>query len=154
MALASRPRLRIADEPTTALDVTMQAQILALIKDLQGEFGMAVLMITHDLGVIAESCHRVSVMYWGRIVESTTVEKLFANPRHPYTQGLLKSIPVIGRTEHLVPIEGSVPDPFELPSGCTFAPRCPHATDQCREAPELREVATGHQISCWLDIEE
>ena len=154
MALATRPRLLIADEPTTALDVTMQAQILALIKDLQGEFGMAVLMITHDLGVIAESCHRVSVMYWGRIVESTTVEKLFANPRHPYTQALLESIPRMEkRSGRLKVIRGSVPEPFAKVPGCPFHARCSQAIQgRCDtgDPPELKEVENGHWAACRL----
>ena len=154
MALSCNPSLLIADEPTTALDVTVQAQILDLMEQLQENIGMSIMLITHDLGVVARMADHVAVMYLGKVVEYGDVRTIFKNARHPYTQGLLKSIPVIGRKEHLVPIEGSVPDPFELPSGCTFAPRCPHATDQCREAPELREVAAGHQISCWLDIEE
>ena len=154
MALATRPRMLIADEPTTALDVTMQAQILALMKDLQAEFGMAILMITHDLGVIAESCQRVSVMYWGKIVESTTVKELFAEPLHPYTQALLESIPRMEkRAGKLKMIRGSVPEPFARVSGCPFHARCDHAMKgKCDvgEPPELREVEPNHWAACWL----
>ena len=154
MALSCNPGLLIADEPTTALDVTVQAQILDLMELLQEDIGMSIMLITHDLGVVARMADHVAVMYLGKVVEYGDVRTIFHRPRHPYTQGLLKSIPVIGRKEQLVPIEGSVPDPFELPSGCTFSPRCPHATDQCREEPSLRDVSPGHQVSCWLDIEE
>jgi peptide/nickel transport system ATP-binding protein len=154
MALATRPRMLIADEPTTALDVTMQAQILALMKDLQAEFGMAILMITHDLGVIAESCHRVSVMYWGKIVESTTVKELFAKPLHPYTQALLESIPRMEKREgKLKMIRGSVPEPFAKVSGCPFHARCDHAIKgKCDfgAPPELKEVDPNHWAACWL----
>ncbi len=153
MALSCNPSLLIADEPTTALDVTVQAQILDLMEQLQSDIGMSIMLITHDLGVVARMADHVAVMYLGKVVEYSDVRTIFKQPRHPYTQGLLKSIPVIGRKEQLVPIEGSVPDPFELPTGCTFAPRCPHATDQCREAPTLREVSAGHQVSCWLEVE-
>ena len=154
MALSCNPKLIIADEPTTALDVTMQAQILALMKDLQAEFGMAILMITHDLGVIAESCQRVSVMYWGKIVESTTVKELFAEPLHPYTQALLESIPRMEkRAGKLKMIRGSVPEPFARVSGCPFHARCDHAMKgKCDvgEPPELREVEPNHWAACWL----
>ena len=153
MALSCNPGLLIADEPTTALDVTVQAQILDLMEQLQKDIGMSIMLITHDLGVVARMADHVAVMYLGKVVEYSDVRTIYKNPRHPYTQGLLKSIPVIGRKEPLIPIEGSVPDPFELPTGCAFAPRCPHAIDQCREAPTLREVSAGHQVSCWLDIE-
>jgi len=132
IALACRPNLLIADEPTTALDVTIQAQILDLIDDLQAEFGMSVLMITHDLGVVAETCDRVAVMYAGEIVEEGPVEEIFANPSHPYTYTLLESIPTEEK-ERLTPIEGNVPDLINMPDGCHFAPRCPWAEPQCRE---------------------
>ena len=135
MALASNPELLIADEPTTALDVTIQAQILKLIKTLQIETNTAMIMITHDLGVIAETCDDVAVMYCGKIVEYTDVVTLFKNPLHPYTKGLLASLPTHEvKKEKLEIIEGHVPSPYELPSGCAFAPRCPYVTDQCHEA--------------------
>jgi oligopeptide/dipeptide ABC transporter ATP-binding protein len=151
MALACNPSLLIADEPTTALDVTVQAQILDLMRRLQAEGRMSVLLITHDLGVIARMADRVAVMYLGKVVETTDTRTLFRTPRHPYTQGLLRSIPRIGRRARLTPIEGAVPDPFEVPAGCPFAPRCPHAMAKCEEAPQLTEVASGHRVSCWLE---
>jgi peptide/nickel transport system ATP-binding protein len=158
MALVARPRLLIADEPTTALDVTLQAQILELMKDLQGEFGMTILMITHDLGVIAETCDRVAVMYWGRIVESTTVKRLFANPQHPYTQALMESIPRMERREgKLKSIRGSVPEPFARVPGCPFHPRCEHAiAGRCDqgEPPPLLDIEPDHRAACWLHHEE
>jgi oligopeptide/dipeptide ABC transporter ATP-binding protein len=151
MALACNPKLLIADEPTTALDVTIQAQILELIAELQRETGMAVLLITHDLGVVAETAHRVAVMYAGRIVEQADVLGLFERPRHPYTAGLLRSRPRLdvagGR---LVPIEGSVPDAFHQPPGCAFHPRCPLAEERCRrEDPPLADEA-AHRFACWV----
>ncbi|MCL1990350.1 MAG: ABC transporter ATP-binding protein [Defluviitaleaceae bacterium] len=141
MALASNPELLIADEPTTALDVTIQAQILKLIKALQSETQTAMIMITHDLGVIAETCDDVAVMYCGKIVEYTDVVTLFKNPLHPYTKGLLASLPTHDvKKEKLEIIEGHVPSPYELPSGCAFAPRCPYVTDACaKEMPPLIE---------------
>jgi len=141
MALASNPELLIADEPTTALDVTIQAQILKLIKTLQTETNTAMIMITHDLGVIAETCDDVAVMYCGKIVEYTDVVTLFKNPLHPYTKGLLASLPTHEeKKEKLEIIEGHVPSPYELPSGCAFAPRCPYATDLCHEQmPALKD---------------
>jgi oligopeptide/dipeptide ABC transporter ATP-binding protein len=151
MALACHPKLLIADEPTTALDVTIQAQILELIAKLQREEGMAVLLITHDLGVVAETARRVAVMYAGRIVEQADVMSLFERPRHPYTAGLLRSRPRLD-TPHgrLVPIEGSVPDAQHQPPGCPFHPRCPHAEERCRrEDPPL--VGEGdHRFACWV----
>lgn len=154
MALSCNPKLLIADEPTTALDVTVQAQILALMRELQEEFGMAIMMITHNLGVVAEMADNVVVMYLGRIVESTTVDGLFYEPLHPYTQALLRSIPVLGRRkkEKLESIEGMVPDAYNIPPGCSFHPRCayfkPGVCD--REVPELIEVSPGHKVSCFL----
>jgi len=153
MALSCNPSLLIADEPTTALDVTVQAQILDLMVSLQDEIGMSILLITHDLGVVAWMADNVAVMYLGKVVEYADVRTIFKNPKHPYTKGLLNSIPKIGQKEALVPIEGSVPDPFERPVGCSFAPRCPHATDQCKQEPELLEIEAGHQVSCWLEVE-
>ena len=148
MALACNPELLIADEPTTALDVTIQAQILELIKELQDELGMSVVMITHDLGVVAETCDYVAVMYCGKVVEYADVRTLFNNPRHPYTVGLLKSLPRSDvDQEELIPIKGMVPAPSEMPVGCRFAPRCPFATDLCHEKlPSLDDIGDGEQI--------
>jgi peptide/nickel transport system ATP-binding protein len=150
LALVNRPALLIADEPTTALDVTIQAQILELIRTLQAETGTAVLLITHDLGVIAETAQEVAVMYAGRIVEEAPVEALFADPEHPYTIGLLGAIPRIGRrVERLAVIPGSVPPPSAWGPGCRFADRCPLAVARCRqERPGLREFAPGHRVAC------
>ena len=155
MALSCNPALLIADEPTTALDVTIQAQILELMKSLQEEFGMAILMITHNLGVIAEMSDRVAVMYMGKIVESGDARTIFHRPLHPYTVGLMRSIPHLGRRvkARLTPIPGSVPDPYSVPSGCAFLPRCPvPKTDACRHAEEtpLVEVEPGHYVRCPL----
>ena len=155
MALSCTPGLLIADEPTTALDVTIQAQILELLEQLQEEFGMAVLMITHDLGVIAEVADRIAVMYAGKIVESGTVEDIFANPRHPYTVGLLKSIPSIDETrDRLEVIQGTVPDATRFPDGCRFAPRCAKAEPVCRhQEPDLLQIETedrAHLAACWF----
>ena len=151
MALSCNPSLLIADEPTTALDVTVQAQILDLMRHLQSDIGMAIMLITHDLGVVASMADYVAVMYLGKIVEYSDTRTVFKNPRHPYTRGLLNSIPQVGQKRRLVPIEGTIPDPFEIPHGCAFAPRCPHAMDQCREEPQLLEIESGHQVSCWLE---
>ena len=150
MALACRPKLLIADEPTTALDVTVQAQILALLKDLQAETGMSIVLITHDLGVIAEMADEVAVMYAGRIAERGTAAELFASPQHPYTLGLLGSVPRLDESrDELLAIEGAVPPPFALPKGCRFEPRCPFAIAACRNAPPpLEEVAPGHYAAC------
>ncbi len=154
IALACRPDLLIADEPTTALDVTIQAQILELINDLQVDFGMSVLMITHDLGVVAETCDRVAVMYAGEIVEEGPVDEIFHNPSHPYTYTLLESLPTEDK-ERLTPIEGSVPDLIDLPAGCHFAPRCPWAEDECTEGeiPYLQHGPDGtdHRAKCILE---
>jgi peptide/nickel transport system ATP-binding protein len=158
MALACNPKVLIADEPTTALDVTIQAQILELIVELQREFSAAVILITHDLGVVAETAHRVIVMYAGRKVEEATVGELFARPLHPYTVGLMNSIPRLdlmrGQTdrsqERLQEIPGIVPPLFDLPSGCAFAPRCSRADDKCRsERPAYEEKQPGHWAACW-----
>jgi oligopeptide/dipeptide ABC transporter ATP-binding protein len=151
MALACNPRLLIADEPTTALDVTIQAQILELIASLQHELGMAVLLITHDLGVVAETAHRVAVMYAGRVVEESSVGDLFERPRHPYTAGLLRSRPRldVGRGR-LVPIEGSVPDALHVPPGCAFHPRCPLAITRCKSEDPPLEGPAGHRFACWV----
>ncbi|MFI1682144.1 MULTISPECIES: ABC transporter ATP-binding protein [unclassified Streptomyces] len=161
MALVNNPELLIADEPTTALDVTVQAQILDLIRDLQKEFGSAVIMITHDLGVVAEMADELLVMYGGRCVERGSAEKVFYEPQHPYTWGLLGSMPRIDReeTERLIPVKGSPPSLINLPSGCAFNPRCPYADipkDQITrtERPELRLVADGHYSACHMSQEE
>jgi oligopeptide/dipeptide ABC transporter ATP-binding protein len=154
MALACEPDLLIADEPTTALDVTIEAQILDLIAELNEELGMAVLLITHDLGVVAETCDRVAVMYAGRIVEYADVETLFSDPRHPYTKGLLSCVPNPAEDEQdLRPIGGEVPDLADPPVGCNFAPRCPYAIEDCHEIdPRLREVDDDHYSACiWED---
>ncbi len=150
MALACSPRLLIADEPTTALDVTVQAQILDLLRDLQQETGMSVILITHDLGVVAEMANEVAVMYAGRVVERGTAKDIFEDPQHPYTIGLLGSIPRIEEDrERLLSIEGSVPPPFAFPKGCRFNPRCPFAIRACTEIdPPLRELSPGHSAAC------
>ena len=151
MALACEPVLLVADEPTTALDVTIQAQILDLLRDLQQRLGMAVLIITHDLGVIAELVDEVIVMYAGQIVESAPVQALFDDPQHPYTIGLLGSLPRLDVVrERLSTIEGSVPSPASQPAGCRFAPRCPFADAHCHaRQPPLRAMGPGHQVACW-----
>jgi len=152
MALACRPKLLIADEPTTALDVTIQAQILELMKDLRDRFGMAILLITHDLGVIADLADEVAVMYAGRVVERGPAEAIFSSPQHPYTEALLHSIPVLGRTqaEPLKAIRGLVPSALRWPAGCRFAPRCDYAFDRCaKEDPPLMD-AGGQSSACWL----
>lgn len=152
MALACSPEILIADEPTTALDVTIQAQILEIIKNLQKQLGMGVIMITHDLGVVAETCDQVVVMYAGNIVEHTSSKELFANPKHPYTQGLLESLPNITEdVEELKTIEGTIPSPYNLPIGCRFSSRCPHRKDICVEVnPELFDVSLDTKVRCWL----
>jgi oligopeptide/dipeptide ABC transporter ATP-binding protein len=159
MALACRPALVIADEPTTALDVTIQAQILELISELQQDMGLSMMLITHDLGVIAETCEDVMVMYAGRIVERGTVRDIFLRPRHPYTQGLLASIPRLdGKPkERLATIEGMVPALTDMPEGCRFNNRCPHRIEQCVAAsPELSAVTGAHEVSChrWQKLAE
>ena len=162
MALACNPKVLIADEPTTALDVTIQAQILDLILDLQQKLGTAVILITHDLGVVAETAHRVIVMYAGRKVEEAAVEDLFARPQHPYTHGLMASIPRLPlmrgeadtQAERLQEIPGTVPALTNLPPGCVFAPRCAHAVERCRaEYPPYEEKRPGHWAACWRSRE-
>jgi oligopeptide/dipeptide ABC transporter ATP-binding protein len=149
MALAGRPKLLVADEPTTALDVTIQAQILELMRRIQRDEGMSVLLITHDLGVIAQMCDRVAVMYAGRIVEQGSALDIFDRPTHPYTQGLLASRPRISAgSQWLKTIEGTVPGVGQLPPGCAFAPRCAMAGNDCGQVPALREAATGHHVAC------
>jgi oligopeptide/dipeptide ABC transporter ATP-binding protein len=154
MALSCEPQLLIADEPTTALDGTIQAQILDLLRRLQAEFGMSVLLITHDLGVVAEMAHRVVVMYAGKVVEAAGVIDLFERPRHPYTAGLFASLPVVGGERRpLRPIPGIVPDPRHLPSGCAFHPRCRFALERCRtDLPPLagQPGPAAHQAACWF----
>ena len=153
MALSCDPKMLIADEPTTALDVTIQAQILELVKKLGEETGTAVLIITHNLGVVARYADRVNVMYAGKIIERGTARDIYTNPRHPYTIGLLNSVPRLDepRKEQLAPIEGSPPDLIGLPIGCAFRPRCKYAIDRCAvEYPPLIEVAEGHTAACWV----
>ena len=151
MALACDPKLLIADEPTTALDVTIQAQILDLLRKLRDELGLAVILITHDLGVIADLVDEVAVMYAGKVVEHAPVRDLFAAPKHPYTQGLLRSVPSLETKEHrLRTIEGTVPPPLAMPAGCRFNPRCTLAMDKCREAePPRVETSAGAYAACW-----
>jgi len=151
MMLAGDPQLLIADEPTTALDVTIQAQILRLLLDLRDRRGMTIILISHDLGVIAETCDQVAVMYCGRIVEMGNAAEIFLRPRHPYTAGLLNSRPRIDQAiSTLYPIDGMVPSPSALPPGCAFSPRCPFATEICRrEYPPLEEKSPGHFATCW-----
>ena len=150
MAMSCEPKLLIADEPTTALDVTIQAQILALMEDIRNRRNTGILLITHDLGVVAETCSRVIVMYAGNIVEEAPVKELFANPQHPYTEGLITSVPRLGKRLHRLPsIPGSVPDLSVMPEGCRFAPRCKYAQDSCKQKlPELQTVAEGHRCAC------
>ena len=156
LALACQPKLLIADEPTTALDVTIQAQILELIKDLNQQLNMGIILITHDLGVIAQMAQTVAVMYAGRIVEYAGVEELFGDPRHPYTRGLMDSIPRMGedtsvKDRMLKAIPGVVPNLVGLPEGCTFAERCPHAMSVCRSRfPTLYVAKPHHKVACWL----
>ncbi len=151
IALACQPELLIADEPTTSLDVTIQLQFLALLKDVQRQMGLAMIVITHDFGIVARICHRVAVMYAGRIVEGADVRTLFTNPRHPYTIALLKSLPRLGaETERLFTIGGQPPDLRHLPQGCSFAPRCTRAMDICStEYPSQRDVGEHHFVSCY-----
>jgi len=154
MALSCNPQLLIADEPTTALDVTIQAQILDLLGELKAKMGMAVMLITHAMGVIAETAQRVAVMYAGKVVEEASVQELFSAPHHPYTQGLIRSIPRIDlaavHKQRLETIRGVVPSLLEPAPGCRFAPRCPHARAACRETPPLREIRPGHKVACVL----
>jgi oligopeptide/dipeptide ABC transporter ATP-binding protein len=153
MAIAAPPRLLIADEPTTSLDLTIQAQYLSLLKDLQQEHRLALIFVTHNLGIVARICDRVAVMYAGRIVEMGPVRRIFARPAHPYSRALLESIPRLGaRVARLVAVDGQPPDLARLPGGCAFAPRCPHVMDRCRvEAPPETAVEPGHVTRCWLE---
>jgi oligopeptide/dipeptide ABC transporter ATP-binding protein len=152
MALACEPKLLIADEPTTALDVTIQAQILDLLRSLQDRLRTAIILITHDLGVVAETAHRVVVMYAGRVVETAPVDAIFGDAQHPYTLGLLASVPRFDDDiERLQTIPGSVPHPAHMPAGCRFSPRCALATAKCKaDEPPLRSLAPGHEVACWL----
>ncbi len=160
MSLACRPDILIADEPSTALDVTIQAQILELMKKLQSDLGMAIIMITHDLGVVAETCDHVAVMYCGQIVEKSDIKTVFSRPRHPYTKGLLESIPSYDSTQNrakgrLPTIEGMVPSLFDLPAGCSFQDRCKFVTQDCRGGkgiPQLENLAPDHAVSCFNPI--
>jgi oligopeptide transport system ATP-binding protein len=155
MALACAPRLIIADEPTTALDVTVQAQILDLLKDLAQSSRCSLILITHDLGVVARYADRVVVMYGGRVVEQAPARELYANPRHPYTRGLMASVPRLDSdtSKRLVPIDGQPPNLASLPGGCAFAPRCKQAMERChRERPSLGEIGPQHQVACWLEV--
>lgn len=151
MALVCNPRLLIADEPTTALDVTIQAQVLEIMKDLKQELGMSILFITHDLGVVADMADRVVVMYAGVVVEEASVDEIFESPFHPYTIGLLEAMPSLeSGGKRLKTIEGTLPSPLEKPAGCRFHPRCPFATDRCRiEEPTLEKVGSNRKVACW-----
>lgn len=150
IALACNPQLLLADEPTTALDVTIQAQVLEMMRDLKKEFGTSMILITHDLGVVAETCNKVAIMYAGEIVEYGSLQHIFNEVAHPYTIGLFGSLPSLDKKEdRLKPINGLMPDPTNLPKGCKFAPRCPHATEACeKEWPKLKEIAPGHLVRC------
>lgn len=152
IALACNPELLLADEPTTALDVTIQAQVLRMIRKLQKELGTAMLLITHDLGVVAETCDKVAIMYAGEIVEYGSLQDIFEAVAHPYTKGLFDSLPSLDEeVDRLKPIAGLMPDPSNLPQGCKFHPRCPYATERCRAcAPAIREITTGHFVRCHL----
>jgi oligopeptide/dipeptide ABC transporter ATP-binding protein len=151
MALANEPSLLILDEPTTALDVTIQAQILDLIRDLRQRVNTSILLITHDIGVVAELCERVVVMYGGRVMEQGTVQQITDQPCHPYTQGLLTSIPTPEmKGRRLNTIGGAVPNPLRMPPGCPFQPRCPKAMDVCSTKPELNQIGDGREVACWL----
>ena len=151
LALACRPKLVIADEPTTALDVISQAQILELLERLRSELGLALLLISHDLGVLAQTCDRIAIMYAGRIVESGPLREVFEAAQHPYTKLLLDSLPTIGGSRELAPIEGVPPDPANLLTGCRFQPRCPYATSECEERdPPTRDVGPKHAVACHL----
>lgn len=157
MGLACNPKLIIADEPTTALDVTVQAQILELLKDLTREHNSSMILITHDLGVVARYADRINVMYAGRVVEQGTARDIFKDPRHPYTLGLMASIPRLDQKKggRLIPIHGQPPNLASLPKGCPFHPRCPYAEDRCREdRPPLTAVAGDHAMACWIDVTE
>ena len=155
MALACRPELLIADEPTTALDVTIQAQILDLMRDLQKELGTAIMFITHDLGVVSEMCDRVLVLYCGEVMEEAYVKDIFADPKHPYTEGLLSTLPEFGKYGRLPTIPGTVPPSGQFPEGCVFAPRCKYATERCHGCkPSLVDLGGGHKVRCFRYVEK
>jgi oligopeptide transport system ATP-binding protein len=157
MALACNPKLLIADEPTTALDVTIQAQIVELLKELKNKINMSIIFITHDLGVIADICDKVAVMYAGQIIETGTIDEIFYEPKHPYTWGLLKSMPKLNAADHerLIPIEGNPVDLINPPKGCAFAPRCKNCMKICLDkVPPVYNVADGHKALCWLPVKE
>jgi oligopeptide transport system ATP-binding protein len=157
MALSCNPKLLIADEPTTALDVTIQAQIIELLKELKDKINMSIIFITHDLGVIADICDKVAVMYAGNIIEAGSIDEIFYEPKHPYTWGLLKSMPKIHEDEHerLIPIEGNPVDLINPPKGCSFAPRCEHCMKICLDkVPPATETSEGHNSLCWLAVKE
>jgi len=156
MALACNPKLLIADEPTSALDVTIQAQVLDLINGLRERLGMSLLLITHDLGVVAETCDRVMIMYAGSIVESGTIRAVYKNIKHPYTKGLFGSIPRLDvESDRLEPIKGMMPDPSNLPEGCAFCERCPNAIERCKtERPKLEDIGDGHFVACFNPLKE
>ena len=156
MALSCNPQILIADEPTTALDVTIQAQIVELVKRLRDELGMAIIWITHDLGIVAGLAQRVIVMYAGFIIEEAPVKELYANPQHPYTLGLLNSLPRLDEKEHtkLVTIQGLPPMLYQEPVGCPFAPRCPYVFDRCSKNPPLIDVDVNHRVACWWNVKE
>jgi oligopeptide/dipeptide ABC transporter ATP-binding protein len=150
MGLITNPELLIADEPTTALDVTIQAQILELMQQMQKQLGFTIIIITHNMGIVADMADDIAVMYMGKIVEFGTKEDIFLRPTHPYTKALLKSVPVLGNegNDRLVPIRGNTPDPSEMPEGCAFAPRCDFAVDACAENPSYVDVGGGHRVRC------
>lgn len=154
IGLSCNPNMLIADEPTTALDVTIEAQILELMVELQEKIGMSIMFITHDLDVIGELADRVIVMYLGKVIESGSIDHILDNPKHPYTKGLIKSIPEIGREERLQPIKGSVPSMENLPEGCYFSPRCEERFDKCSEKPQMKEIEPDHFVRCWKYISE
>jgi oligopeptide/dipeptide ABC transporter ATP-binding protein len=154
-ALAGEPKLIVADEPTTNLDVTIQLQYLNLLKELQRQTGVALIFVTHDLGIVAKMCDKVAVMYAGKIVEQGSVREIYDHPEHPYTEGLLKSVPRIGSKDALYLIPGQPPDLANLPLGCPFSPRCPHVMERCTtEEPEEYTVVYGHTSRCWLPVQE
>jgi oligopeptide transport system ATP-binding protein len=157
MGMSCVPKMIIADEPTTALDVTIQAQLLELLKNLSRDFGTSLIIITHNLGVVARYADRINVMYAGRIVEKASARDLYKDPRHPYTIGLMLSVPRLDEDvkKKLIPIEGQPPDLLAIPPGCAFHPRCPYAFEKCRiETPELETIADNHEIACWIDVKQ
>ena len=156
IALACNPKLLIADEPTTALDVTIQAQVLEMMRDLKEKYGTAMILITHDLGVVAEVCNNVAIMYAGQIVESGTLDDIYSDPQHPYTIGLFRSIPdLTSKQRRLEIIPGIMPDPSNLPKGCNFCTRCQYATERCKqEKPPVTQLSASHAVLCWRNAEQ